>query len=76
MDNSILTGWFIHWTFDGLWILGAILLIAWAIKNLKPQKLKMVALTLFVVGMIGSFMTMSASLKGWQMFMEGGMKMM
>jgi hypothetical protein len=63
---GIFSGWAIHWASGTIWIIGAILFVAWATKNLKGAALRNWAIGLFIAGVLGTFLTAPADLAVWR----------
>ena len=52
-----MAGLYFHWIFCIIAVVGVVLLVAWMIKNLKPEKLLWWAVGLTVLGFIGTLIT-------------------
>ncbi len=70
LNNGFGTGsWYWSMQFHALLMLvagvGLILLVAWLIKNLKGKDLLKWAITLIVIGYIGSVLTMGWGMRGY-----------
>jgi len=66
LGYDIFTGWALHWAFGTLWIIGAILFVAWAIKNLHASTLRNWAIGLFIAGVLGTLITAPADMMIWR----------
>ncbi|MEK7563062.1 MAG: hypothetical protein AAB544_01585 [Patescibacteria group bacterium] len=75
LGYGIFSGWALHWAFGTFWIIGAILFVVWAMKNLSGAALRNWAIGLFVVGIIGAVITAPADVAVWRTVL-GGRSMM
>lgn len=66
LGYGIFTGWALHWAFGTLWIIGAILFVAWAIKNLHASTLRNWSIGFFVAGVLGTIITAPADMAIWR----------
>lgn len=66
LSYGIFSGWALHWAFGTFWIIGAILFVAWAIKNLNGVILRNWAIALFILGIIGTIVTAPADIAVWR----------
>jgi len=58
MDGSFnMAGLYVHCFFSMVAVVGVVLLVAWMIKNLKPEKLLWWAVGLTIVGLLGALIT-------------------
>lgn len=76
LGYGIFSGWALHWAFGTFWIIGAILFVAWAIKNLSGAALRNWAIGLFVAGIIGAIITAPADIAVWRTVLGGRSGMM
>ena len=77
LGYGIFSGWALHWAFGTLWIVGTILFVAWAVKNLSGATLRNWAIGLFIAGIIGVIVTAPADIAVWRTVLggRGGMMM-
>ncbi len=66
LGYGIFSGWALHWAFGTFWIIGSILFVAWAIKNLNGTMLRNWAISLFIIGIIGAIITAPADIAVWR----------
>lgn len=66
LGYGIFSGWALHWAFGTFWIIGSILFVAWAIKNLNGTMLRNWAIGLFIIGIIGTIITAPADIAVWR----------
>lgn len=76
LSYGIFSGWALHWAFGTFWIIGAILFVAWAIKNLSSVTLRNWAIGLFIAGIIGAIITAPADIAVWRTMLGGRSGMM
>lgn len=68
--GSVAFGWYLHWFFGALLLIGIVLLIVWMVKNLKAKDLLSWIIILLIAGALGTLLTMNSSLRGWKAMMS------
>jgi len=71
LSSVTATLWLIHWIGGTLWIVGAVLIVVWAVKHLSPEHLRSLGLWTFVIGILISVLTASAAAQGMQWLLAG-----
>lgn len=61
-----IVGWHLHFIFGILAIVGAILFVIWASRELKKNQLYNLAIILVIIGLVGLFLTMGMGVRGFQ----------
>ena len=60
--------WFhVHWFFGAFALVGFVLLVVWAVKNLNKEHLLNWAVALLVIGILGSLLTSGFGGRAWGM---------
>lgn len=60
--------WFhVHWFFGAFALVGFVLLVVWAVKNLTKERLLNWATALLIIGILGSLLTSGAGAAFWGM---------
>lgn len=68
--NSVSFGLYLHCFFATLLFIGIVLLIIWMVKNLNKKDLMNWIIILLLVGVLGTVLTMNASIRGWKAMMS------
>ena len=64
LNTATIVLWTLHWVAATIWIAGAILLGIWAIRSLTASRLGAWGAGLFLVGVLGTIVTIPAALTG------------
>lgn len=68
--GSLTFGWYMHWLFATILLVGVVLLIVWMVKNLDKKALLSWIIVLLAVGFLGSLFTMNVGVRGWEYMMN------
>lgn len=68
--SSVAFGWYLHWFFGTLLLIGIVLLVFWMVKNLNKKDMLSWIIILLIIGILGTVLTMNTSLKAWKSMMN------
>lgn len=74
--DYVWTGWHLHMFFGFAALVGVILFVTWALRELKGKDLKKWAFALILIGVLGALLTTGFAKKGWTSMWEGKNQMM